>query len=77
MKNIETTLFYKDNFPEEYVITNEEAVALIDYIKGGATEFKIDGDTYENKDLSSISFSDKEYSGEEFITILYGLDRTK
>ena len=52
MKNIETTLFYKDNFPEEYVIINEEAVALIDYIKGGATEFKIDGDTYENKDLA-------------------------
>ena len=26
--------------------------------------FKIDGDTYENKDLSSISFSDINYKGE-------------
>ncbi|MFL2076324.1 hypothetical protein [Marinilactibacillus psychrotolerans] len=44
MKNIETMLFYKDNFAEEYVITNKEAVVLIDNIKDGATEFKIDGD---------------------------------
>ncbi|WP_208559278.1 hypothetical protein [Marinilactibacillus kalidii] len=61
LKNIETLLVYKDNFPEEYTITNEEAVNLIDYLKTGATAFAIDGDDYQVSQLSSIGFTDIYY----------------
>lgn len=63
MENIDVTLFYKDNFPEEYMLSNEEAVNLINTIKEGEEEFTIKGDTYKTEDLNSIVFPDIVYEG--------------
>ena len=63
MKYIEVLLTYKDNFPEEYVLSNEEAVHLIDQIKKDSNKFTIKGDTYSAEEISVVSFSDVMYEG--------------
>ncbi|MFC6463692.1 hypothetical protein ACFP65_01555 [Marinilactibacillus sp. GCM10026970] len=64
MENIDVTLTYKDNFPEEYMISNEEAVELINIIKKGPEEFTIKGDTYRVVELGGIVFPDVDYEGQ-------------
>lgn len=64
MENIDVTLTYKDNFPEEYMISNEEAVDLINIIKKEPEEFTIRGDTYKVVELSTILFPDVDYEGQ-------------
>ncbi|WP_225743264.1 hypothetical protein [Marinilactibacillus sp. Marseille-P9653] len=65
MENIDVTLTYKDNFPEEYMISNEEAVDLINIIKKGQEKFTIKGDTYKLEEFKTIVFPDVDYEGQD------------
>lgn len=64
MNKINVTLFYSDSFPKKYVLSNEEAVDLINLIKEDVSEFEIQEITYKTEDLSSIAFSDVDYEGQ-------------
>lgn len=64
MENIDVTLTYKDNFPEEYMLSNEEAVDLINIIKKEPEEFTIKGDTYKVEEFRTIVFPDVDYEGQ-------------
>lgn len=64
MENIDVTLTYKDHFPEEYMISNEEAVNLINIIKNEPEEFTIKGDIYKTVEVGAIVFPDVNYEGQ-------------
>ncbi|MEC6748582.1 hypothetical protein VXN63_08480 [Marinilactibacillus sp. XAAS-LB27] len=64
MENIDVTLTYKDHFPEEYMISNEEAVNLINILKKGPEEFTIKGNTYKVAEFRTIVFPDVDYEGQ-------------